>query len=896
MMELFALRIVQVDPKEGNIIRSELQAFSLPAGTVNTDSFLDNMLNDLIRSIEQFIKNGSNWIVESVEWFDLRVVRYHSAPNTRGHRFIDLPPCLKGKQACVNVDNQDRNDCFKYAVLSILHYNEITQNRHRVTTYKQWENELKFDGITFPITAGDIPRFERLNPGLYINLLHWDEKNKEHPVRMLRSCGYPKQHPDGIEPRLINVLTYNVGGGGEDAPAHYVGVTNLNRLLNSKGKHQSHEGRKHCERCLQPFTSEELLTNHREYCYTGRPETLVPMNENKQKHIFQRWQSIQRLPYIVYADIECYLEKKGGDDTDYGRVRTHKAAAISYLLIPHPEMKAEPLNLRYRVYQGPDCIVRCMRSLTDLAKEVYQWNISYANQPVIMSSEDTAKHSLATNCYICGKRFASSKKESHNLQKVCEHDHLTGKYRGAACQECNGKMRLQDTFLPVFFHNFRGYDCHIICQEALGEIDGWKVEVIAQTKEKYMSMNAEFCVRPGDEKRKAVYMRIGFRDSFQFMTASLSSLVGNLSADQLKYTRAMFKGDDVAFNRVALGKGVFPYSYFDSPDRLEDRQLPSREDFFDELTQTECSEEKYRSAQEAWSLLKCHTFKDYMLNYLKLDVFQLADVFETFRELTLREDGLDPAYYFTLPGLSWDSAFKMTGISVDLISNADTYCFIEDGIRGGMTFVNEHHAVANNPRIGQVRDDEPLVDLLYVDANNLYGNALSMKLPQSDFQWVDDPDSIDVLNFDYDGDVGHLFEVDLDYPAEIQDKTIDLPFAPEKMTIPESCLTDFMKQQWTALNGGKEKVYRGTSKLMLTHWDKKNYIVHGKLLQFYLRHGLIISKVHRVLQFHQAAFFEPFISYNSKRRAEATNSFEKDYYKLKNNCLFGKTMENVRKR
>ena len=236
-------------------------------------------------------------------------------------------------------------------------------------------------------------------------------------------------------------------------------------------------------------------------------------------------------------------------------------------------------------------------------------------------------------------------------------------------------------------------------------------------------------------------------------------------------------------------------------------------------------------------------------------------------------------------------------VQVDLITDADTYCFIEDGIRGGMTFVNEHHTSANNPRVG-MRQGEPLTDLLYVDANNLYGNALSQKLPQSNFKWLSDEEvaAIDIAGFDYGADVGHLFEVDLEYPSAVQDRTIDLPLAPEKLIIPDSCLTEFMRKQWAALNGGKEKVYRGCSKLMLTHWDKTNYVVHGRLLQFYLRQGLIISRIHRCLQFSQAAFFEPYITYNSRRRAEASNSFEKDYYKLRNNALFGKTMENVRKR
>lgn len=238
-------------------------------------------------------------------------------------------------------------------------------------------------------------------------------------------------------------------------------------------------------------------------------------------------------------------------------------------------------------------------------------------------------------------------------------------------------------------------------------------------------------------------------------------------------------------------------------------------------------------------------------------------------------------------------------MQVSLLGDVDTYCFVEDGIRGGMTFVNSHHVEANTPRIpDSFNAEQPEVDLLYVDANNLYGNALSQKLPQGGFRWLnaEEIEALDIASFDYDGDTGHLFEVDLEYPAAVQDQTCDLPLAPEKCTISDACLTDFMKEQWKRLNGDRDKSYRGCSKLLLTHWNKPNYVVHGKLLQYYVRHGLVVSHIHRCLQFSQSSFFEPYISYNSSRRAHASNSFEKDYYKLRNNSLFGKTMENVRKR
>lgn len=878
------LRIHQVDPATGEITRREDIYFSTYADHVSNEHFIDNMQSDLLRKIDIFIQNGSNWIVVTVIFFDLRITKYFSIPYRRGNCYTPSPLQLKRKRAVVNVNNGNANNCFLYAVLSILHYNDITRDRHRSSKYSQWIDELNFGDLSFPIRARDIPKFEKLNPGLYINLLEWSNDNENHPLRSLRCCGYPKQCND-MEPKVINILTFQA----KDRPPHYVGVTNLNALLN--GKSQTHRGFKHCERCLQPFQTERLLQKHREYCYTGRPETLVPCEE-KQFHIFQNWQATQRLPYIIYADIECFLEDTGNT---YGHVKLHKAAAIAYLLISHPEMKMKPLEMKYEVFQGDDCILQCMMSLEETARQVYNWNKTYTLRKANMSGREYYQHVKATTCYMCSRQFNNA---NWKTSKVIEHDHITGEYRGAACQECNGKKRLRSNYLPIFFHNFRNYDCHVLCAEALGKLSNWKLSVIAQTKEKYMAMNASFEIEKVTDKKRGIHMTLAFRDSYQFLNASLDKLVRNLSLDELVYTKKAFSNETV-FEALAHQKGVFPYSYLNSKERLDERQLPPKEHFFDDLNQTDCSDADYERAQKTWRILECETFNDYMLAYLKTDVFQLADVFETFRNLTLKQDELDPAYYLTIPGLAWDSAFKMTGAIVDLVKDVDTYCFIEEGIRGGMTFVNKHHITSNTPRLPETYDptkDE--VDLLYIDANNLYGNALSQKLPQSNFVWLskEEIDKLDIVNFDYSNNIGHLLKVDLEYPPELQDTTVDLPFAPEKCILPETCLTDFMQSQWKDLWNDSDRKYRGYSKLLLTHWNKKDYVIHGELLQYFLRKGMLLRKIHRCLQFHQSAFFEPYITFNSIERQQATSSFEKDYYKLRNNSLFGKTMENVRKR
>ena len=612
-------------------------------------------------------------------------------------------------------------------------------------------------------------------------------------------------------------------------------------------------------------------------------------------HEFKNWGNAERLPYCIYADAESLLIKQ-----DERHPERHDPAAFGFLLVPHPELKYPPLPTRYYEFVGPHCIVDALKEMEVVARQVSQWVKLYANAPCTMSPQEKAAHKKTGRCYICSREFVP---KDPLKRKVVEHDHLTGKYRGAACQECNTKMRKPKNMLPIIMHNLKNYDLHTICRSGLGQMKHWQLKVISQTTEKYLGMAARFLLErytnPKTKQEKTVYMNLRFLDSFQFMSASLDSLVRNLTPQDLRLCRQLqFPSDD-----LITSKGVFPYSHFDSFDRLHETHLPSREAFRSSLTGEALPEEDYQRAQEAWRLLNCQTFRDYMSAYLKRDVYQLADVFENFRSLSLREDGLDPVYYFTAPGLTWDSAFKKTKARVELLSDQEMYEFAEKGIRGGMTFVNEHEITANCPRLPDTYDaSKPQVDLLYVDANNLYGHALSQKLPQHGFRWLssDEISALDIVNADFTGDTGYLLEVDLTYPADVQDRTVDLPFAPEQHTVEEDMYTPFMTEQWRRLMdiryGNPNKSYKAYDKLMLTHYDREKYVIHGQLLQYYLKQGLQLTKIHRAMSFYQSAFFEPYISYNSAKRQQATNSFEKDYYKLKNNALFGKTMENVRKR
>jgi hypothetical protein len=229
-----------------------------------------------------------------------------------------------------------------------------------------------------------------------------------------------------------------------------------------------------------------------------------------------------------------------------------------------------------------------------------------------------------------------------------------------------------------------------------------------------------------------------FKDSLQFLSGSLEPLVACL----LKGGRSKFVRVREAFSTVTddegvdmlLRKGVYPYDYMSSALRLQEDRLPAREHFHSRLQNRECSEEDYAHAQRVWQKFGCKTVLDYHNLYLKCDVLLLADVFESFRTASLSTFGLDPAYFVSAPQLSWDCMMKMTGCELTLLTDPAMFTLINGNLRGGISVITKRHAKANNKYMGELYDRrEASSYILYLDANNLYGWAMSERLPYDDF-------------------------------------------------------------------------------------------------------------------------------------------------------------------
>ena len=248
----------------------------------------------------------------------------------------------------------------------------------------------------------------------------------------------------------------------------------------------------------------------------------------------------------------------------------------------------------------------------------------------------------------------------------------------------------------------------------------------------------------------------------------------------------------------------------------------------------------------------------------------------------------------TVPGLAWDAALKYTKAKLDTLYDIEIHQFLERGMRGGISMISNRYAKANNKYLQEYDPERSSSYIIYGDKNNLYGEAMVQSLPVGDFKCINEKDiqSFDVMSLNDEADTGYILEVDLEYPIALHNLHSDYPLAPEKMLIFHDMLSPYQQELTEELGYKPAKV----EKLVLNLWDKVKYPVQYRNLKFYLTQGLKLRKIHRALQFKQEASLKPYIDLNTKLRAAVTNDFEKDFFKLMNNSVFGKTMEDVRKR
>ena len=834
------------------------------------ESSLRNMRSDIEARIDRFTMEGSGWAVIEVLNHDLHVNKYDPLA---ARSFIPLPAEIQNKKATVNLKNDD-DRCFIYCLGRALDPNPEKNHLDRVSTHlKNVCETLCLNNIKTPVNVQDLPKIEtQFNVSINI----YGHSNSDiYPIHSTRSTA--AKHIDLL-------VTSN------SETNHYVWIKNFNRLCYNVNKHA--RKKYFCKHCIQHFTNESILQKHMEDCMVLNGCQAIEMPAEGEITKFKSFRETVKIPFVIYADLESILhkltvtQKQEMEQEQTEKLQNHVACSYGYKVVCCYD---DRLSKPFKMYRGLDSVHKFFTDIFAEEKEILDKLKEFQKTPMYMSNEEEMHHRKATTCYVCNSDFTAENR------KVRDHCHVLGNYRGAACNMCNLAMKMTKT-IPVIFHNLKGYDSYLLLPE-LGKFNK-KISIIPNNMQTYMSFSvghktSYFDTKAGKQVDRE-YMNLRFIDSFGFMASSLNQLVVDLKQsglDKFRNTSQEFCSD-VEVTELMTRKGVYPYSFMDGYDKFDiDPFTLTKSDFRNDLTGEDISDCDYEFYKDICGKFNIKTLGEYHDLYLKSDVLLLSDVFENFRETCYQYYKLDPAHYYSAPGLAWKGCLKMTGIELELISDVDMYLMIEKGLRGGMSVISHRKAEANNKYVHSYDPEKPSKYITYLDANSLYSWSMIQYLPYGGFKWID-PGGFNLDGVRADSDKGHILEVDLSYPKELHDAHNEYPYCCEHTTLIDEVLSPYAKDiaEKHGLTSGK------ASKLVASLNDKTRYVIHEMNLKQAVDSGLILTKIHRVVEFNQRPWMKDFIDFNINKRKESKNEFEKSFFKIMCNATYGRTLMNLRKR
>lgn len=677
------------------------------------EHFQQNVADEITKSVENTAIQGSGFTLSRIIELDVHVCSYQPLS---GSSYIETPRKLRPRRALVNVRNEEDKMCFMWSVLSALH--PVNRNPQRLTHYLRYRNELNFNGIKFPVRLNDIDKFTQQNSSISVNVYFYDDdENRICPLRVSTEIGMHHIHLlliFGKSQASGNVLATTATKikwmlEDDQIQTHYCWIKDLSRLVSNQLNAHGHRCYI-CDRCLNYFTDEGKLNRHIDRC-TSEYRVEMP-NENNKWLEFKNFEHQLKTPFIIYADTEALLKRLNA--TERNRVFSEKCTTKAYQghhvysVGYYFKCEFNDSISYYASKNGMNCVGWFADELEKIAQ--FAGQMLSTNKPMVkLTAEEKIKFKdPKANCSICGNQFKSEELRAH------DHCHFTGKFRGAAHIGCNLNYQ-ESRIIPVVMHNLSGYDAHLLIKEIALKIEG-DVSIIPVNTEHYISFT-KVVWKSTMERNVREKIKFKFIDSFRFMAESLSKLASTIPREKKRILYSTCGKDySAAQMKMLERKGVFPYDYVDSYERLKDTSLPSIDHFYNELNEANISRKEYKFACQIWEQFQLKTLGEYSDLYLKTDVLLLADVFENFRDTCHTIYKLDPAHYYTSPGLSFDAMLKYTSVQIELLTDVEMLLFVERGIRGGISQCSKRHIKANNKYMNaDYRPEEKSRYLMYLD-------------------------------------------------------------------------------------------------------------------------------------------------------------------------------------
>ena len=453
----------------------------------------------ILNKIAQWISEGSGWTIQSIDNHYLNIVKYKPM---NGSSYIQLPTKLRNSaKGLINMKNED-NECFRWCHIRHLNPQDKAPQRFKKSD-KEYVKKLDYSEIEFPVTTKQFNKIEK-NNNININVFGYEEK-QPYPVYISK-----EKYEDHMELLLVT----------KDENMHYVLIKDFNKFMYKQKKHK--ERKNFCMHCLQCFSSERVLNDHKDNCIqvNGTQAVRMPTKDNNILK-FNNFHKQQPVPFVIYADFEAITERIQGCQPDNDKSYTeayqkHIDCGYGYKVVCcYDDKYTKPI----RMYRGEHAVNGFMEKMleeVDYCKKIMKKEF---NKPLKMTAKDEEKFQEVKECHICDKRYTEKD------IKVRDHCHFTGKYRGSAHQDCNLKLRInpEEIKIPVIFHSLRGYDSHFIMQE-VGSIGKKHTYKNKKGEEKQMNINAI----PNNMEKYMAFMlgpHLTFIDSFQFMSSSLEKLV-----------------------------------------------------------------------------------------------------------------------------------------------------------------------------------------------------------------------------------------------------------------------------------------------------------------------------------------------------------------------------------